>query len=346
MTEYEKIYQFENLYRAYKLTARGKRGKAEVVNFELNLANSLWSLHDELKHGTYRPSAYRRFIIYDPKQREIQSLPFRDRVVQNSLCDNVLREWFENRLIYDCAACRKGKGTHFGMDRLSFFMRDYYREKGTTGYVLKCDVRKYFESIHHDVLKYLLRKFPDRQVRAFLYRIIDSFNGDTGRGLPMGNQTSQWFALYYLDKLDRVIKEKYRIKYYTRYMDDLVLIHEEKAYLKECLRELREIAENSLKIGFNKKTQIFPLSEGVDYLGWHFYLTDTGKVVRKLRTVNKRKFKRRLKAFERKYSRGEIAYEDIKRSLSSYNGHLSHGHAWKLKNKVYREFILKKESEE
>ena len=110
----------------------------------------------------------------------------RGRVVHHSLCDTVLKPWFEKRLIYDCAACREGKGTHFAIDRLTQFLRAYVKEHGTKGYILKVDVRKYFESIDHETLKYLLRKFPDAEVRAFLYAIIDSFNGDTGKGCRWG----------------------------------------------------------------------------------------------------------------------------------------------------------------
>ena len=311
-----------------------------MIRFELKLSENLWKLHDELGKPAYRPAPYYHFTIYDPKTREIQALRFPDRVVQRSLCDNVLRPWFENHLVYDCAACRTGKGTHFAMRRLNGFLSAFYREHGTTGYVLKCDIRKYFDSVDHEVLKGKLRKFPDREVRQYLYQIVDSYNADTGKGLPMGNQSSQWFALYYLDRLGRIIKEKYRIQYYTRYMDDLVLLHPDKEVLKACLSELREVAAKELKLEFNQKTQIFPLSQGVDYVGWHFYLTDTGKVIRKLRTSSKKRFKRRLRYFQRKYAEGNIEPEAIQRSLASYNGHLSHGHTWKLSDKLYRRFIL------
>ena len=226
------------------------------------------------------------------------------------------------------------------MRRLSEFLRKFYRQYGTRGYFLKCDVRKYFDNIDHKVLKQRLAAFPDERVRDLLFMIIDSHNKDTGKGLPLGNQTSQWFSLYYLDPIDRLIKEKYRIKYYTRYMDDLILIHEDKAYLKEVLAGIRTFAEQKLQLEFNEKTQVFPLSQGVDYLGWHFYLTDTGKVIRKLRNSNKRRFKRRMKSFAEKYARGEITAEEIQRSLVSYNGHLKHGHTWKLKNAVYTQFVL------
>ena len=341
MTEYEKIFDFGNLYRAYKMAARCKRTKKEVIDFELNLAENLWSLNDELANKIYGVGRYQRFMIHDPKEREIQALSFRDRVVQHSLCDNVLAPYFEKRLIYDCAACRKNKGTHFAMRRLTGFMSDFYKNHKTDGYFLKCDVRKFFNSVDHEVLKSLLLKYPDKDILRLLYQIIDSYNADTGKGLPMGNQSSQWFALYYLDKIDRAVKEKFQIKYYTRYMDDMILLHESKEHLKKCLNKITDIAENRLKISFNEKTQIFPVSEGVDYLGWRFYLTDSGKVIRRLRTSNKRRFKRRLKAFQKKYSSGEMQLEDIKRSLASYRGHLSHGHTYKLVSKVYKNFALK-----
>ena len=346
MTEYEKIIQFENLYKAYKLTARCKRTKAEVISYELNLAENLWKLHDELECRNYPTLQYHRFMIYDPKKREIQALPLSGRVMQHSLCDNILAPYFENRLIHDCAACRKGKGTHFAMNRLTAFLQEFYKKHGANGYFLKCDVRKYFDSVDHDALKYMLRKFPDKEIRGFLYRIIDSYNANTGKGLPMGNQSSQWFALYYLDPIDRIIKEKYKIRYYTRYMDDLILLHEDKKYLKTCLAEIRQYAADKLKLEFNEKTQIFPVSAGVDYLGWRFYLTDTGKVIRKLRTSNKRRFKRRLKSFQERYRQGEVQLADITRSIASYNGHLKHGHTWKLRKKIYNDFVLTKAPKE
>ena len=345
MSEYEKIYDFQNLYRAYRLAARGKHHKKDVIEFELNLSENLWRLHDALESKTYRSAPYYHFTIHDPKTREIQALHFADRVVQHSLCDNVLRPWFDPRLIYDCAACRLGKGTHFAMDRLSEFMRAYWRRHGTKGYILKCDVRKYFDSVDHEALKALLRRFPDGETRSFLYQIIDSYNADTGKGLPMGNQSSQWFALYYLDGVDRLVKEKHRIKYYTRYMDDMVLLHKDKAALERCLKELREYAAAELKLEFNSKTQIFPISQGVDYLGWHFYLTDTGKVIRRLRTSGKKRFKRRLKLFEWQYAHGLTDLDAINRSLVSYEGHLSHGHTWRLKGSLYGKFALVRPSD-
>lgn len=130
----------------------------------------------------------------------------------------------------------------------------------------------------------LCRVFKDPDVYQLLEHIIDSYEKTPGKGLPMGNQTSQWFALYYLDGLDRLAKEQYRMKYYTRYMDDCVMICNDKEYLKQCLAAMEQYAEQELLLKFNKKTQITTIKNGVDYLGFRFYLTDTGKVIRRLRT--------------------------------------------------------------
>jgi retron-type reverse transcriptase len=294
--DYKILCDFQKLYAAHIAARRGKRGKVEVIDFEMNLAQNLCRLQSELIDRTYTQKGYNHFKIYEPKERAIFAPRYSDRVIQHCLCDNVLMPTLEPRLIYDNAACRKGKGTHFALDRLSGFMQQFYKKHGTEGYFLKCDIRKYFENINHTVLKNKLNKvFNDSEVHTLLCHIIDSFETAPATGLPLGNQTSQWFALYYLDDVDRLIKEKLRIKYYSRYMDDFILLHPDKDYLRKCLMAIRELCKNELKLDLNEKTQIFPLRNGVDYLGWHFYLSDSGKVIRKLRTSNKRSLKKRIK---------------------------------------------------
>lgn len=176
-----------------------------------------------------------------------------------------------------------------------------------------------------------------------LTMIIESYEVTPGCGIPLGNQTSGWFALYYLDGLDRLVKEKLRIKHYTRYMDDCILIHEDKEHLQECLNQMRAFVEDKRKLNFNQKTQIAPLSQGADYLGFHFYLTDTGKVIRRLRTSNKKRMKRKLKRFRKAYNEDKISYDAIKRSLVSYTGHLSHGHTYRLRKNIINNLVLTKE---
>lgn len=338
---YEKMYSFDSLYEAYHLARLGKSTKGEAIRFGLNLAENLWTLHDELADRSYRPGAYYHFTIYEPKLREVYALRFPDRVVQHSICDNALRPWLDPRLIYDCAACRVGKGTHFAMDRLSGFLRDFYKHHGTQGFVLKCDIRKYFDNIDHDILKQKLKKFPDKEILALMFKFLDAYHGDTGKGIPLGNQSSQWFALYYLDGVDRLVKEKLRIKYYTRYMDDFLLIHEDRAYLQHCLTEIKKVCDE-LKLELNEKTHIFPLRQGVDYLGFHFFLTETGKAVRRLRASNKRRFKRKLRGLRGLYEKGGIELDAIDRCLASYHGHLSHGHTYRMEKRTMSHFVLRR----
>lgn len=343
MDEYEKIYQYENLYMAHKRARKGKRDDSEVLDFELNLLTELYKLQWELKNGIYYPQKYQRFTIHDPKEREIHALHYRDRVVQHSLCDNVIAPYMERHLIYDNSASRVGKGTHFSMNRLTYFLQQHYKKYGTDGFFLKFDIRKYYDSIDHEILLELCKKaFPQKDVGNLLKIIIESYHGKEKKGLPLGNQTSQWFALYYLNGLDRLIKEQLKIKYYTRYMDDGIIVHEDKEYLKECLEIMECYINNKRKLEFNTKTQIVPLAQGVDYLGFHFYLSSTGKVIRRLRTSNKKRMKRRLKRFRIAYRDGKISQDAIHRSLISYCGHLSHGHTYHLKKNILNHLNLQK----
>lgn len=177
-------------------------------------------------------------------------------------------------------------------------------------------------------------------VQNLLFGIIDSYEVSPGKGLPLGNQTSQWFALYYMDGLDRLIKEQLRIPYYSRYMDDGILIAHSKEELRHCLEAMTEYVENTLLLSFNQKTQIFPIRNGADYLGFHIYITETGKVIRKVRQSTKRKYKRKLSYMKRAYADGKITLEEIRPSVVSYHSHLSHGNTYYLRKKAMREFIL------
>lgn len=342
MTDYEKIYDFQNLYKAHTVARRSKRNTREVIEFEMNLGENLTNLSEALRSGTYKMQDYYSFAIYDPKFRLIHALHYRDRVVQHCLCDEVLAPILDKKLIYDNSACRIGKGTHFAIGRVSKFLHNFYTKHGSNGFFLKCDIRKFFDNIDHCVLKdKLSRVIEDERVLTLLYQIIDSFEVTPGKGLPLGNQTSQWFAIFYLDSFDRLIKEKLRIKYYSRYMDDCVLIHHDKDYLKYCLKQIKQCAEE-LKIDFNEKTEIFPIKNGVDYLGWHIYLTESGKVIRKVKQQTKYKYKRKLKCFQRMYADGNVELEEINQVLSSYRAHLAYGHTYKLQKKILGDFVLRR----
>lgn len=343
-TVIEKISSFDNLLKSERKAARCKRKKLDVAAFEQDLGYNIVKLSEEIKKKKYRVSKYFAFRVYEPKVREIQALKFRDRVVQTCICNEILRPWLEPRLIYDSAACRVGKGTHFAQARLTKFLSEHYKRFGYEGYVLKVDIRKYFDSIDKETLKKMLCRFPAREGRELLCGIVDGYEKTAGKGLPMGNQSSQWFALYYLDGLDRVVKEQYRIKYYTRYMDDMVIVHNDKEYLKKLLVKMREYAREELKLEFNSKTQITPLSQGVEYLGFRFYLGRNGKVVRKLRTGAKKRLKSNLKRLKRAYADGEMEMDDVRCRLQSYVAHLAHGHTYRLRKKAFGQTVFARPS--
>lgn len=201
MREYEKIWNFECLYRAYRKARRGKRWKQAAAKFEVNLLEALNLLSVQLQNKTYRLSPYHSFYVYEPKKRLVMSNAYKDKVVQHVLCDEVLEPSITPSFIKDNYASQVGKGTHYGLDRLEEFMRRYYRKNGVDGWVLKADVTKYFYSIRHDALKNVVRKYvADPDCLWLIDMIIDSTEGNTG--IPIGNQTSQLFALAYLSGMD------------------------------------------------------------------------------------------------------------------------------------------------
>lgn len=175
-----------------------------------------------------------------------------------------------------------------------------------------------------------------------LFNIIDSYETEVGKGLPLGNQTSQWFAIYYLDGFDRLIKEKLRIKYYSRYMDDCIILCKDKIILRYYKNILENYLNNKFKLHFNSKTQIVTMKNGVNYLGWHFYFAKNGKIIRKLKNQTKKKYKRKLKYMKKMYENEKMEFNEIKQVLSSYKGHLSHGHTYRLRKQFLSKFVLNK----
>lgn len=341
MGNFCQIYDFQNLYKAHVAARRGKRNTREVIEFEMSLGQNIAMLSDELRRGTYTVQGYYEFAVYDPKRRQIHALHYRDRVVQHCLCDEILAPALDRKLIYDNAACRVGKGTHFALHRLNGFLVEYFKSNGSNGYFLKCDIRKFFDNIDHAVLKKKLRMiFSEKQTVKLLCQIVDSYARTPGKGLPLGNQTSQWFALFYLDGFDRLVKEKLGIKYYTRYMDDCILIHPEKEYLKKCLNTLESYVKEEIGLSFNEKTVISPLQNGVTYLGWHFYLTDSGKIVRRLAQGPKKRFKRKLKRLEALCKEEKISFSDAHKVAESYRSYVSYGHTYGLQKRIIPDLEL------
>lgn len=244
-------------------------------------------------------------------------------------------------LIYDNAACQEGKGTHFALNRMDKFLKAHYKQYGNQGYILKCDIKSYFASVNHIVLKEQLEKIiKDKKVFALLVHFIDKHETTPGAkaGIPLGNQSSQWYGIYYLSAMDHMIKEKMKIKHYIRYMDDFVLIHHDKEYLQKCLTEIKSYVEEELKITLNEKTQIYPLKQGYEFLGWKYHLSNTGKIIKTVKKQSKIRAHRRFKKLNRQYKNGEKNFKDVKNVVMSYHGHFKHGKTYHLRKRLYNEF--------
>ena len=327
MTDFEKVTNFDNLYRAFRRSKRGKGYRKSSARFDMAALDGINALIRQLQDRTYRVSAYNEFRVYEPKERLIQTASFKDKVVQHSLCDNVIMPHLQTIFLPDNCAGQKGKGTLFGLDRLSGQMQQFYRQYGFDGYILKCDIAKFFYSIPHRQLKEIVHYyFPDPGVQWLCDLFIDSTEG---RGIPLGNQINQGFALLYLHGMDQLIKYELGIEYYGRYMDDFYLIHPSKAYLRHCLEVITAYLD-TLELALNEKTQIFPFKNGVSFLGFHTYVAANGKPVRRLKNQNKRNAQRKFVKMARLVAAGRLSREKFDASYNAWKNHISHGNCYRL----------------
>lgn len=332
MTDFEKVIDFQNMYKAYRKSKQGKGFKKSSAKFNLMALDGINTLIEQLKNKTYKVSNYNEFKVYEPKERIIQTTSFKDKVVQHSLCDNVLLPRLQSVFIEDNCAGQKGKGTLFGLDRLSDHMKSFYKRYGLNGYILKCDITKFFYNISHSQLKDMVGYYfgYDQDVCWLCNLFIDSTEG---KGIPLGNQINQGFALLYLDGMDKLIKYDLNIEFYGRYMDDFYLIHKDKEYLKHCLEVITTYL-NTLDLMLNGKTQIFPFKNGVNYLGFHTYVTGQGKVIRRLKNQNKRNAQRKFLRMAKLAADGSLSKEKFYASYNAWKNHISHGNCYNLSKQM------------
>ena len=332
---------------AAKKAQKGKRSKQDVAKFNFHLERELLRLQEELLNQTYRPGEYYEFYILEPKKRMISAAPYRDRVVHHALC-NVIEPIFDKTFICDSYACRKGKGTHKAVERFTRFCRK-------NEYVLKCDIKKYFPSIDHEILYDLIcRKIADERVLWLIKLIIDSsneqerlleyFEGDDlltslarRKGIPIGNLTSQFFANIYLSGFDHFVKEQLRCRYYIRYCDDFVLLNDDKSWLHEAKAKSADyLASLRLKL-HPRKCTVFLTSLGTDFLGYRIFPTH-----RLLRRENIERAKRRLKRLQVEYGRGNIPIEKVSQSVRSWIAHASWADTYGLRKQIFRELVFRR----
>lgn len=307
---YQQIASEANLIKADEKARKGKAKQYGVQVYLQNQEANLIALRQMLLDNTFKTSEYTTFKIYEPKERLVYRLPFfPDRIMHHAIM-NILEPIFVSTFTADTYSCIKGKGIHAASRNLKTALQD----KENTTYCLKLDIKKFYPSVDHDTLKTLLRKkFKDQDLLNLLDGIIDS-----AEGLPIGNYLSQYFANFYLTYFDHWIKETKAVKYYFRYSDDLVILHQDKTYLHQLLSDIRHYLTTELKLSVKDNYQIFPVkSRGIDFVGYVHYHTHT-----KLRKSIKKNFARMLVRRKNRLS------------IASYNGWTTHCNAKKLVNKL------------
>lgn len=303
---FETFASFSNLLKAFKKARKGAVGKRETQQFSFYMEHELFYLQEELLGGSYHPSPYRYFQIFDPKQRTISVAAFRDRVVHHALI-NVLEPIYERCFIHDSYATRKGKGTHVAIDRAQYFLRH-------SPWFFKTDIDKYFDSIQQDKLLGLLkRKIKDDRLLYIAEAIIQN-GGASGVGLPIGNLTSQFFANVYLNAFDHFVKQEMGVRHYLRYMDDFVLFANNRQQLKLWRTETNNYLQHQLCLSLKPKASfINQAPNGLTFLGRRIF----PNVIR-LARPNGQRMLRRMSEKQSAFRQGDISEAAFLQSMNSY----------------------------
>jgi RNA-directed DNA polymerase len=277
---------YDVMMMAYNTAKHRKSYYHTILKYESNLSQNLENLIERIQTGRYIPQPYREFMIHDPKDRLIHAPAFEDRIVHHALI-HVVRDLIDKRLISDTYACRTGKGTRKASERLLHFLRSTNGQ----GYALKIDIRKFFYSINHDRLETLLRKVITCETTINMLKAFYQIPGETtGKGLPLGNVTSQILANLALNPVDQYAKRELKLKHYVRYMDDIIILHTDKEYLRHCLTELKQVMNNE-QLETNNRTGISKASKGVTFVGFRHFKTHKiikPKTLHKIKRVIKR----------------------------------------------------------
>ncbi len=322
---------FEALYQSMWKCRCGKMWKASVARYVLHGIEETLKLEEEIRTDTYKPRKPHTFTLTYPKVRPCSSTHIRDRIVQRSLNDNVIYPAMTHGFIWDNMACQKGKGTQKAMDRLNNLLHRYYINNGNSneGWVMQCDVEGYYRNIPHDKATECFSRHLDEKTvangmswlqRQYPYPV----------GYEPGSQMVQILGISLLDPMDHTIKEKLRAKIYERYMDDFILICNDRNFLKEA----REVISDELaKVGLHlheKKTRIYPLTDGITILGFTFRLTKTGKIIRIINPKNVKHERKKMVRMARLVKEGKITREKMMECYVSWKAHAKHGNSYKL----------------
>ncbi len=339
---WNKLCSYENLELAYKKARKNKTLKPYVVDFEKNLKDNLLQLRMELLLLAYTPKPLTTFIIRDPKTRKISKSYFRDRIIHHALV-NILEPIFDKSFIYDSYANRKTKGTLKAIQRFDYFKRKVSKNNTKKCYILKADIRHYFEEVDHEILIQIIkRKIKDEKVIRLIKQILNNFSSfpklssqERLKGMPLGNLTSQFFANIYLNELDYFIKHKLRIKYYLRYVDDFVILHNSKEKLNKINNTINRFLKIDLKLGLHPdKSKILILKDGISFLGFrNFYYHKL------LKKSNVRKMKTKL--FEKQSRLDILNFDKIYATFEGWLSYTMQANTSNLRTKIINDFEIK-----
>jgi retron-type reverse transcriptase len=331
---WKSLCSYDNLELAFRKARRHKTLKPYVIEFEKNLKDNLLMLRTELLLHSYRPKPLETFIVRDPKTRKISKSDFRDRVVHHALC-NIIEPIFEKIFIYDSYANRIGKGTLKALQRFDYFKRKVSRNNTRECYVLKADIKQYFESVNHEVLLGIIRKkIKDDKVILLIKIILQNYkNDDKDKGMPLGNLTSQFFANVYLNELDYFIKNKLFIKSYIRYVDDFVIISENKKELQSYKKSINEFLETLGLELHPDKSKIIGLEKGVGFLGFRIFY-----YFKLLKNSNLQQFKRKLELFKKQFNGNLKDYDSIYASMEGWLAYTKTANTYGLRHSFIERF--------
>jgi RNA-directed DNA polymerase len=336
---YEQIISLDNLFLAWDKFKSDKQKKRDVREFEWHLEENIFQLHRDLEHRKYKHGVYTSFYIHDPKQRHIHKAVIRDRILHHAIF-NILNPIFESTFISNSFSCRVGKGTHKGIDALNKSLRQESSNNFKSCFALKCDIRKFFDTVDHSILlDIIIKRIKDADAIRLLEEIIESFISQRStifqrKGLPLGNLTSQLFANIYLNEFDQFVKQKIRIKHYIRYTDDFVVVSECRQYLENIIEPIRVFLSNKLALELHpNKVTIRKFHQGVDFLGYIVFPR-----YRLLRTKTRKRIFRKLKERVEEYKNGAINKQSLEQSLQSYIGVFSHANAYNLGQELKNQF--------
>ncbi|MFA6315140.1 MAG: reverse transcriptase/maturase family protein [Candidatus Paceibacterota bacterium] len=319
---YNHIISLKNIHEAWREFVSGKKYKKDVAEFLLRLSENTYKLHTDLKNKIYVHGPYEAFAVNDPKPRSIHKASVRDRLLHHALYRQ-LYPYFDQKFIHDSYSCRDFKGTHRALDRFMQFARKVSKSNKRTCWVLKCDIRKFFASVDHSVLMAILKKHvSDSDIIRLVGGVVESFKSTgPGKGLPLGNLTSQLLVNVYMNEFDQYVKHVLKQEFYIRYADDFVIMHHDRKALLEVLPKIETFLESILKLQLHPdKVSIETVSSGVDFLGWVHFPTH-----RVLRTKTKKRMFTRIEDSQGK--------EEV---VCSYLGMLKHGNCKKLKCRVMK----------